>query len=238
MQNPVNLVDPDGMRVEGKDNHYRMCYDEDKKEYKSELIDKEGGEFYDIIEYYGGELDGETDLIINPYIKESFNWFSENDLILEATIHRQGPGEWYYKSYAIEPISEAWYLPLPPVFRLAKGTKFYNIAAKGVAGIEIKNVAVSVLYKELQGLSLRFSTKSGRIFGIEMHQLVKNGAWRFHGHYADKGISSITTHLDIKGFLKEIGTDGMMRLLEGPISKKAGGIDKIIRKALQNNIMK
>jgi len=81
------------------------------------------GEFYDIIEYEGGSLDGTTDFVVNPYIKESFNFFEDNDLLLEATIKRVGIGEWKYSSEAIIPGHYEELLPIPPLW---KASKYFN----------------------------------------------------------------------------------------------------------------
>ncbi|WP_034246350.1 RHS repeat domain-containing protein, partial [Aquimarina atlantica] len=234
--NPMNLVDPDGGSTASPDNKYKLVWNDDTQSYDEHLIDKTGGDFYDIIEYEGGDLDGVTDLFINPYIKESFNFIGENDLILDATIHRVGPGEWAYRSDAITPLSEANYLPIPPILKAFKYSKFWKNSAKGFAGVAFKNTYLGIGYKSLKGISLRHVDKFGRTFGLDFHQLAKKGAFRFHGHYAQSGISKVSKHIDVVKFMKEVGRPGLKRLLKGPIDKHAGGIDKVIRRALNNTI--
>jgi RHS repeat-associated protein len=122
--NPISLIDPDGGSTEGADdNGYKGVWNEETCQYEYSYVDNTGGEFYDVIEFEGGELDGTTDIVINPYIKEEFNLFSENDYILDASIRRFGIGEWGHYNEAIIPGHFEEILPLPAIGKYLSGVK-------------------------------------------------------------------------------------------------------------------
>src|SRR5690606_34275909 len=56
--NPISLVDPDGGSTEGVDNKDKGVWNKETKQYDYQYVDNTGGEFYDIIQYKGGEFNG------------------------------------------------------------------------------------------------------------------------------------------------------------------------------------
>jgi len=111
--NPIGLIDPDGGSTEGSDNKYKGVWNKETNKYDYTYIDNTGGDFYDIVNYEGGQKDGITGIFINPMIKVQENWFSEDQEFLEATSKRVGVGEWKYHSEAITPGHFEELLPIP-----------------------------------------------------------------------------------------------------------------------------
>ncbi len=142
--NPISLADSDGGYAESPDNKYKGVWNKETQQYDMQFVDNTGGEFYDVVNYEGGVLNGMTDFFVNPYIKGTtvggfLGMGGEEMLFLDSQVKRQGVGEWGYdfsSSGAVTPISAANYLPLPPIFKglgILKG-----VIGKGAANIGAK----------------------------------------------------------------------------------------------------
>ena len=99
--NPMNLIDPDGGSTDGVDNKYKGVWNEKTKQYDYKYVDNTGGEFYDIVNYEGGEFNGLSQIIVNPYIKqtlvEGFLGIGGEDIyFLDPQVKRFGIGDWRY----------------------------------------------------------------------------------------------------------------------------------------------
>jgi hypothetical protein len=62
--NPINLIDPDGGSKEGGDNKYKGFWNDETCEYDYSYVDDTGGEFFDVVDYEGGENDGLTSVFV------------------------------------------------------------------------------------------------------------------------------------------------------------------------------
>jgi hypothetical protein len=193
--NPISLIDPDGGSTEPP-NEYKGVWNKETQQYDYNFVSYEGGEFYDVIHYEGGSLGGTTDFVVNPYIKIQDNWFSEDDLVLDATIQRVGIGEWRYYSEAIIPGHFEEFIPVERALAFGKylkgvprkiigkaqstGTKGHSLVSKIIALKAALNPAVERVTLDL-GYK-RLLLVGGFKYGPrpDVGVLYKNGAVRIY----------------------------------------------------------
>ena len=126
---------------------------------------------------------------------------------------------------------------IPGGASLAKGGfGLWKISSKGFAGLRVGRTHLGVGYKELRGVSLRWGDDFGRTFGLDFHKL-SNIGYKFHGHYAQKGVSSLSKHIDVFKFYQQAGHKGVKQLLNYPVSKKSKAIlQQSIKRGLNQTI--
>lgn len=216
--NPISLTDPTGGSTDSPDNEYKGVWNKETQQYDYTQISNEGGEFYDVVHYEGGSLGGTTDFIVNPYIKVQSNWFSEDDLLLEATIRRTGIGSWTYYSEAVIPGHFEEFIPVERIFVLGKylkgvpgkivgkaqttGTKGHAfiskvIALKAALNPSVERVTLDLGYK-------RLLSAGGFKYGPrpDVGVLYKNGAVRIY---------EVASKTDITEMLIKRNADFMMK---------------------------
>ncbi|MCF2875149.1 MULTISPECIES: RHS repeat domain-containing protein [unclassified Tenacibaculum] len=236
---PHLLVDPDGGCVDDKGNPCPIPK-------PGELAYDGGGNPWS---YSDGAWNTEfrfglSEVVVNGesagYINYKNEYYEEHQEFQNAV---RGAGTKFFNHEVTQAVM--MFLPMPPI--LGGASKFvgkfgrFNLVSKGFKGLKYYGkrgiTYFGYGYKSLKGISIRHHKYfSKRVFSLDYHQIVVGGAKRLHGHYIQKGISKASNHLDIIKFVKTSGLHGLKRLYKGPISKKAGGIEKKIRQALNERI--
>jgi|GEM_PF-1552515 len=140
--NPIRRVDPDGGF--DFDNRYKAVWNEKTQDYDYQYVDNTGGDFYDIIEYSGGEFNGLSQVISNPYIKHTtvggFLGFGGDDVyFLDPQVKRFGVGDWRYSYQGSGMITPGHFEEFIPVERglvLLKNVKKFKYAFWSGKGTE------------------------------------------------------------------------------------------------------
>ena len=114
--------------------------------------------------------------------------------------------------------------------------RLFNLPNQKFAGVRFGGLSFGAGYSSIRGFSFRFDTRSGRTFAFDYHNLKKGDKKFFHGHYAQKPLTSISAHYDIKILIQQIGYKGFFKLLLNGVSQKSKApLDVKIKRGLNNS---